>query len=233
MEEQVLVIEDAPEFQQLARESLTRAGYRVAVADTGHRGLELARSLQPLVILLDLTLPDTDGIDLCKELRSFTDAYIIMVTGKADEVDKLVGLAVGADDYVTKPYSTRELIARIGVILRRPRVLIHEARCRDLGDVVVDVDARTVTLDGSAIALTKIEFDILDALTADPNIVRSRSSLIETVWGADWVGDSHVIDVHLANLRKKLDANGTKHITTVRGVGFRFALPEGDHTAAA
>ncbi len=233
MEEQVLVIEDSPEFQQIARESLTRAGYRVAVAGSGERGLELARSLMPLVILLDLTLPDADGIEVCKELRTFTNAYIIMVTGKTDEVDKLVGLAVGADDYVTKPYSTRELIARIGVILRRPRTLRDQAGPRELGDVVVDVNARTVTLDGESVALTKIEFDILDALTVDAAVVRSRASLIEAVWGPDWVGDSHVIDVHLANLRKKLDANGIKHIVTVRGVGFRFAsTADGRSTAA-
>ena len=233
MEEQVLVIEDSPEFQQIARESLTRAGYRVAVAGNGERGLELARSLMPLVILLDLTLPDADGIELCKELRTFTNAYIIMVTGKTDEVDKLVGLAVGADDYVTKPYSTRELIARIGVILRRPRALLDEARTREIGDVFVDVSARTVSVDGQAVALTKIEFDILDALTVDPAVVRSRASLIEAVWGSDWVGDTHVIDVHVANLRKKLDANGTKHITTVRGVGFRFASTGAGRSAAA
>ena len=233
MEEHVLVIEDSPEFQQIARESLTRAGYRVAVAGNGERGLELARSLMPQVILLDLTLPDADGIELCKEFRTFTNAYIIMVTGKTDEVDKLVGLAVGADDYVTKPYSTRELIARIGVILRRPRALVDESRIRDLGDVVVDVSARTVVLDGESIALTKIEFDILDALTVDAAVVRSRAFLIEAVWGPDWVGDTHVIDVHLANLRKKLDANGIKHIVTIRGVGFRFASTADGRSAAA
>jgi len=163
MDDQVLVVEDSPEFQQLAREVLS--------------------------------------------------------------------LAVGADDYVTKPYSTRELIARIGVVLRRPRVLAGERHTRNLGDIVLDVNARTVTLDGIAIALTKIEFDILDALTADPNLVRTRSSLIETVWGPDWVGDGHVIDVHLGNLRKKLDANGTKHIITVRGIGFRFALSPSNGSA--
>lgn len=233
MEEQILVIEDSPEFQQIAREMLSQAGYRVSIAGTGERGIELARALSPSVILLDLVLPDADGIDLCRELRTFTNAYIIMVSGKSEEVDKLVGLAVGADDYVTKPYSPRELIARIGVILRRPRTLAAETTVRDLGDVVVDIGARLVTVGSEPVALTKIEFDILDALTIDPNVVRSRTSLIEAVWGNDWVGDTHVIDVHLGNLRKKLDSNGTKHITTVRGVGFRFAPSNSSDPLAA
>jgi DNA-binding response OmpR family regulator len=135
----------------------------------------------------------------------------------------LVGLAVGADDYITKPFSTRELTARIGALLRRPRQISDGSKPRELGDVRVDLNAREVTVDGELCGLTKIEFDLLDALTVDVNVVRSRASLIETIWGPNWVGDDHVIDVHLANLRKKLDANGIKHIKTVRGVGYRFA----------
>jgi len=223
MQEHVLVVEDAPEFQHLHRESLSKAGYRVSVAETGRRALEIARSVDPAVIILDLVLPDADGMDLCAEFRRFTDAYIIMVTSRTDEVDKLVGLAAGADDYVTKPFSNRELVARVGVLLRRPRNLESLATSsRQLGDLMVDVAAREVSLEGEPCALTKIEFDLLDALTEDTKLVRSRQSLIEHIWGPDWVGDTHVIDVHLANLRKKIDRNGAKHIKTIRGVGYRF-----------
>ena len=233
MQEHVLVVEDAPEFQHLHRESLSKAGYRVSVAGDGARALEIARSVDPSVIILDIVLPDADGMDLCAEFRRFTDAYIIMVTGRTDEVDKLVGLAAGADDYVTKPFSSRELVARVGVLLRRPRGMQNErSDVRDLGDLTVDISAREVQLDGELCALTKIEFDLLDALTEDPNVVRSRQSLIEHVWGPNWVGDTHVIDVHLANLRKKIDSNGTKHIKTVRGVGYRFNSPKADRSAA-
>ncbi len=224
MQEHVLVVEDAPEFQHIHRESLSKAGYRVSVAGDGARALEIARSTEPVVIILDLVLPDVDGMELCAEFRKFTDAYIIMVTSRSDEVDKLVGLAAGADDYITKPFSNRELVARVGVLLRRPRTLGEdESTARDFGDLVIDAAAREVTLDGETLSLTKIEFDILDALTIDPNVVRSRDSLLEHVWGPNWVGDTHVIDVHLANLRKKIDANGVKHIKTIRGVGYRFA----------
>ena len=215
MQEHVLVVEDAPEFQHIHRESLSKAGYRVSVAGDGARALEIARSTEPVVIILDLVLPDVDGMELCAEFRKFTDAYIIMVTSRSDEVDKLVGLAAGADDYITKPFSNRELVARVGVLLRRPRTLGEdESTARDFGDLVIDAAAREVTLDGETLSLTKIEFDILDALTIDPNVVRSRDSLLEHVWGPNWVGDTHVIDVHLANLRKKIDANGVKHIKT-------------------
>lgn len=234
MQEHVLVVEDAPEFQHLHRESLSKAGYRVSVAETGMRALEVARSVDPSVIILDLVLPDADGLDLCAEFRRFTDAYIIMVTSRTDEVDKLVGLAAGADDYMTKPFSNRELVARVGVLLRRPRGIQGEPdTTRNLGDIEVDVAAREVRLEGEMCSLTKIEFDLLDALTEDANLVRSRQSLLEHVWGPNWVGDTHIIDVHLANLRKKIDRNGVKHIKTVRGVGYRFTPAESRQDRAA
>lgn len=234
MQEHILVVEDAPEFQHIHRESLSKAGYRVSIAETGARALEIARSIDPSVIVLDLVLPDADGVELCAELRRFTDAYVVMVTSRSDEVDKLVGLAAGADDYMTKPFSARELVARVGVLLRRPRAIeATAATTRQLGDLQVDIAAREVTVDGEPCSLTKIEFDLLDALTQDANLVRSRQSLMEHIWGPNWVGDTHVIDVHLANLRKKIDRNGTKHIKTVRGVGYRFSQsPHKERTAA-
>ena len=234
MHEHILVVEDAPEFQHLHRESLSKAGYKVSVAGDGARALEVARSVDPVVIILDLVLPDVDGMDLCAEFRKFTEAYIIMVTSRSDEVDKLVGLAAGADDYITKPFSNRELVARVGVLLRRPRSLAADtSNIRDFGDLTVDPAAREVVLEGTPVSVTKIEFDILDALTTDPNVVRSRQSLLEHVWGPNWVGDTHVIDVHLGNLRKKIDANGVKHIKTIRGVGYRFAGASSSKRTAA
>ena len=234
MQEHLLVVEDAPEFQHLHRESLSKAGYRVSVAGTGQRALEIARSVDPAVIILDLVLPDADGMELCAEFRRFTDAYVIMVTSRTDEVDKLVGLAAGADDYVTKPFSSRELVARVGVLLRRPRTIDKgPTSTRELGDLTVDVAAREVSIDGEPCSLTKIEFDLLDALTEDTKLVKSRAALIGHIWGENWVGDTHVIDVHLANLRKKIDRNGTKHIKTIRGVGYRYLTQDPTQAEAA
>ncbi len=177
--------------------------------------------------MLDLVLPGIDGLEMCRQLRTFSNAYVIMVTAKAEEVDKLVGLAVGADDYLTKPFSPRELAARIGVLLRRPR---HDATAaaassatREIGDLRIDLDAREVSVEETDVSLTRIEFDLLAALSSKPQMVFSRGLLLETVWGPSWFGDDHVVDVHLANLRKKIDRNGVKHIKTVRGVGYRMA----------
>ena len=194
--------------------------------------IELARSMDPDVVVLDIGLPGADGVTVCRELRTFTDAYVIMLTARDDEVDRLVGLAVGADDYMTKPFSARELLARVHVVLRRPRVGLGVSPAPtssrtdivDIGDVRLDRLAHEVRLDGELIQLTKIEFDLLDTMVSRPGMVFSRRLLLETVWGDDWFGDDHLISVHMANLRKKLDRRGRKHITTVRGVGYRFAV---------
>jgi len=224
----VLLVEDAPEYQQLVESVLTSEGYRVHLAEDGERALELARSRQPDVVVLDLVLPGIDGIEVCRQLRTFSDAYVIMLTARTEEVDKLVGLAVGADDYLTKPFSPRELAARIAALLRRPRSgdTVPSATRRELGDLVVDLDAREVVVGGQPVDLTRIEFDLLAALSANPQMVYSRQLLLEQVWGPTWVGDDHVVDVHIANLRKKIDADGTKHIKTVRGVGYRMLVSD-------
>ena len=144
----------------------------------------------------------------------------------------LVGLAVGADDYLTKPFSPRELVARIGVLLRRPRTVDTNKRRRTVGDLMVDLDAREVVVDGEIVELTRIEFDLLAALIADETRVQSRPSLLDIVWGPDWVGDPHVVDVHIANLRRKIDRSGRKHIRTIRGVGYRIEPPDTSKSAA-
>ncbi len=219
---QALVIEDSPEITMLVRGLLEKEGYSVVATPHGLRGLEYARTHAPELVILDLSLPDSDGIDVCRALRSFSDAYVVMVTSRDDEVDKIVGLTVGADDYVTKPFSPRELAARVRAMRRRPRSAAQRD-VRDFGHLIVDPVAREVTVDGVDVDLTKIEFDILDLLSSSPRRTFTRDQLLEGVWG-DWFGDDHVIEVHMGKLRRKLGETAAtpRHIRTLRGVGYRF-----------
>ncbi|RZU54373.1 DNA-binding response OmpR family regulator [Krasilnikovia cinnamomea] len=220
-----LVIEDSPEFVLLCQHLLEKEGFDVMVASDGERAVELAQREKPDLAILDLGLPDVDGIEVCRRIRQFTDAYIVMVTGRADEVDKVVGLSVGADDYVTKPFSPRELAARIQAMRRRPRGAAAEAAAgREYGPLRIDPVVREVTLDGRILDLTKIEFGILDLLSSSPRRTFTRNQLLEDVWGDNWYGDDHIIDVHVGNLRKKLgeSASSPRYIRTLRGVGYRF-----------
>jgi DNA-binding response OmpR family regulator len=216
------VIEDSPEITLLVRSLLEKEGYDVVATPQGRRGVEYARAERPELVILDLSLPDTDGVEVCRELRSFSDAYVVMVTARDDEVDKIVGLTVGADDYVTKPFSPRELAARIRAMRRRPRVPAQR-EARDFGHLLVDPSAREVMVDGDEVELTRIEFDILELLSGSPRRTFTREQLLEHVWG-DWFGDDHVIEVHMGKLRKKLgeSASRPRHIRTLRGVGYRF-----------
>jgi DNA-binding response OmpR family regulator len=219
---QALVIEDSPEITLLVRSLLEKEGYDVVATPQGRRGVEYARAERPELVILDLSLPDTDGVEVCRELRSFSDAYVVMVTARDDEVDKIVGLTVGADDYVTKPFSPRELAARIRAMRRRPRIPAQR-EARDFGHLVIDPSAREVIVDGDEVELTRIEFDILELLSGSPRRTFTREQLLEHVWG-DWFGDDHVIEVHMGKLRKKLgeSASRPRHIRTLRGVGYRF-----------
>ena len=220
----VLIVEDAPDAAELATAVMRSAGFDTSVAATAAAARELTHALRPDVILLDLGLPDGDGTELCRTLREFSDAYIVMLTSRDDEVDKVLGSKLGADDYVTKPYSPREVLARIEALLRRPRAAAAVARDaeRRVGDLVVQPQAHRVTVGGVEVELTRIEFGILDALTEHPDRTLSRQGLCERVWGDDWLHDDHVVDVHIANLRKKIDRAGVRHIRTVRGVGYRM-----------
>lgn len=214
-------MEDAPEFAQLITAAL-RNDYEVTTAGTLADARERLRATPPDVVVLDLTLPDGDGLDLCQEIRRDTDAFVVMLTGRDDEVDKLVGFRLGADDYMTKPFSPRELAARVGALLSRSRASDPSARSaiRQVGDLKIDGDTRSVSVAGDEVELTKIEFDLLDALTDRPGSVLTRLQLLGAVWGENYVGDDHVVDVHIANLRKKIDSGAPSHVRTVRGVGY-------------
>lgn len=220
-----LVVDDEPPLVRLVRSYLEREGFSVDTAGDGEQALRLAREREPDVVVLDLMLPGMDGIEVCRRIRAVSDAYIVMLTARAEEVDKIVGLSTGADDYLTKPFSPGELVARIRAMLRRPRAPAQEAdEDRRIGDLVIDPAAREVRREGRSIALTRLEFDLLDALSERPNVAFTRSRLLERVWGRDWYGDEHVVDVHVANLRRKLgdDPAEPRYILTLRGVGYRM-----------
>jgi len=229
--QKVLVVEDAADVAELICETLRRSGFECSVVDLGAQALKVARSLQPDLITLDLTLPDMDGIEVCRRLRTMTNAYIVMLTARTEEMDRLVGLEVGADDYMVKPFSPRELRSRVGALFRRPRLADPAAdegahRVLRSGDLVVDQETRLVTLAGEPVELTRTEFDLLELFITRPRRVWERETLVRQVWGTEWM-DAHVIDVHVANLRRKLgdDAREARWILTVRGVGYRFGGP--------
>ena len=224
----VLVVEDAPDFRQALQDALSGEGYAVTVASDGVTAVERARQIAPDVIVLDLGLPDIDGIEVCRQIREFTDAHVIMLTARCDDVDRMLGLTVGAADYMTKPFSPSELALRVEDVLDRPRHATGSPAAPDpgrlrVGEIELDTLARDVRVDGETIDLTAIEFDLLGALLTRPTMVFSRQMLLERVWGDDTCTGHHVVDVHVAHLRKKIDANGTGHIRTVRGVGYRIA----------
>ena len=217
----VLVVEDEGSFIEALEIGLSREGFKVTVARDGAEALDIFDAVNPDLVLLDVMLPKVSGIDVCRELRSRSNVPIIMVTAKGSEIDTVVGLEVGADDYVTKPFSPRELAARVEALLRRPRFAVPATAERTIGHVIVRVEAREVETDGQLVELTRIEFDLLDTLSASPKVVFTRAHLLERVWGPDWYADDHVVDVHVANLRKKIDRPGAKSVVrTVRGVGY-------------
>jgi len=219
----ILVVEDAPEFSQLITAALRKDGHDVISATTIADARTRLLATPPDVVILDLTLPDGDGLDLCGHIRERTNAYVMMLTGRDDEVDKLLGFRLGADDYMTKPFSPRELAVRVEALLRRSRERVEApVSVRSVAGLAIDLDQRRVTAEGSDtdLELTKIEFDLLDALSARPGSVLARAQLLTAVWGDDYFGDDHVVDVHIANLRKKIDSGKPSRVRTVRGVGY-------------
>ncbi len=220
----VLLVDDEPPIVELVRGYLERETFEVLVATDGPSAVERARTASPDLIVLDLMLPGFDGVEVCRRIRTFSDAYVLMLTARAEEIDRIVGLSVGADDYLIKPFSPRELVARVKALLRRPRNLARTAHRAEVVGLLIDEPRREVRVDGQEVELTTTEFDILATLARDPGVVVSRSTLLDRVWGAEYEGDDHLVDVHMANLRRKLgdDAAAPRFIETVRAVGYRL-----------
>lgn len=201
----MLVVDDEQPLVGLVRGYLEREGFIVLEAFDGNQAVHVARDSAPDVLILDLMLPGLDGLEVARQVRTFSDAYILMLTAKAEEFDRVIGLSVGADDYLTKPFSPRELVARVHAMLRRPRGTGDDGQAvRQFDGLIIDVGAREVVVAGTPVDLTQTEFDVLDALSARPRMVMSRSQLLTHVRGSDAYRDDHVIDVHVANLRRKL-----------------------------
>jgi DNA-binding response OmpR family regulator len=233
----ILIIEDEESIWSLVKSYLEREGFEVEVATEGKQGLEMARRHRPDLIVLDLMLPGMDGLEICRILRAESSVYILMLTARTDEVDRVVGLTMGADDYVTKPFSPRELVARVKAALRRqqldsarpnpdtpsPSTEVANSKRLEFGGLLIEPEARRAWINHQPLDLTRTEFDLLVTLAEMPNRVFSREKLLETVWGYDYFGDERVVDVHIGQLRKKLEAaGGGQPVKTVWGVGYRF-----------
>lgn len=220
----ILVVDDEPTILNTVQAYLEREGYTVHTALDGASGLKAARAFRPDLVVLDIMLPGMDGLEVLRRLRQESDVYVLMLTAKADEMDKVVGLTVGADDYLTKPFSPRELVARVKAVLRRGRDASLGEPAMSFGGLRIEPDAHRVWKDDAPLDLTPIEFDLLYALARHRNRVLSREQLIEHVWGYDYFGDERVVDVHIGRLRKKVedDPSDPSLIVTVRGAGYRF-----------
>jgi DNA-binding response OmpR family regulator len=222
----ILIVEDEETMVASLRALLTREGYQVVAARDGPDGVDAARTARPDLILLDLALPELDGLEVCRRIRVFSTAPIIMLTARAGEGDKVMGLDVGADDYVTKPFSPKELIARINAHLRRVQTYaqVDEQSTLQAGDITMDVPHRRVTVRGREIQLPPKEFDLLRVFLTHPDRVLGRDYLLDRVWGEDYVGDVRTLDVHIRWLREKIerDPGAPAHILTVHGIGYRL-----------
>jgi two-component system response regulator RegX3 len=232
----ILVVEDEESFVDALQISLTREGFDVHIATDGVMALERFDEVAPDLVLLDVMLPRISGIDVCRQIRATSSVPIIMVTAKVSEIDTVVGLEVGADDYVAKPYRIRELIARIRALLRRAsqdqtaEIELRAETAVRVGDVELDPDEHRVTVDGVDVSLPLKEFEVLHLLLANAGRVMTRETLIDRVWGADYVGDTKTLDVHIKRLRSKVETEAgiPQRIVTIRGVGYKFQRPVAD-----
>ncbi len=218
----ILVVDDEESILNLVTSYLRAEGYEYYTAVDGLSGLKAARVFKPDLIVLDIMLPGMDGIEVLNQLHRESDVYVIMLTAKTEETDKVIGLSVGADDYLTKPFSPRELMARIKAALRRIRsgVSLHQGEIFTTSHLRIDTNSRQVWVNDQSVELTSTEFDLLQTLAEHRGMVLSREQLLENVWGGDYFGEIRVVDVHLGHVRQKLGAH--HNITTVRGVGYRF-----------
>ena len=252
-ERRALVVEDDEDIRSLIEFTLGTQGFAVTAVDTGPKAIEAVRAQEPDLITLDLGLPGIDGIETCRRLRELTDAYVVMITGRDDEIDRLLGLETGADDFLTMPFSVRELKARVNALFRRPRRVeprglaapvgtpgepdaaaaepapapvqtLPDHELLEHGPLRVDVDGRRAFHGDTELTLTRTEFDLLTELMRTPARVWTREALLRSVWGTDWATDTHLVEVHVGNLRRKIEAGqqGVRLIRTVRGVGYRM-----------
>ena len=245
-ERRALVVEDDEDIRALIEFTLQTQGFEVTAVDSGLAGVEAVREFDPDLVTLDLGLPGIDGIEACRRIREITDAYVVMITARHDEIDRLLGLETGADDFIAKPFSARELKARVNAMFRRPRTgngshanghshnhgehrnLTDNHEILEHGALRVDGDGRRAFRDGTELELTRTEFDLLAELMRSPARVWSREALLRSVWGTDWATDTHLVEVHIGNLRRKLGerTGGVRFIRTVRGVGYRMELAD-------
>lgn len=244
-ERRALVVEDDADIRSLIEYTLTTQGFEVTAVDTGTAAIEAVRTFDPDLITLDLGLPGIDGIETCRRVRELTEAYVVMITARNEQIDRLLGLETGADDFIAKPFDAHELKARVNAMFRRPRrpsaapaapapaaappahldtPASHEVLQH--GMLRVDVDGRRAFKDGEELALTRTEFDLLAELMRSPARVWSRETLLRSVWGTEWSSDTHLVEVHIGNLRRKLgETKDARFVRTVRGVGYRMETP--------
>ncbi len=221
----LLIIDDEPSIIELARLYLEREGLTVEGAATGQAGLDAFQAGRYDLIILDLMLPDTDGFEICRRVRAVSSVPVLMLTARKEDVDKIVGLELGADDYLTKPFNPRELVARVKAVLRRSRPDAPVGEVIELGGLRLDVSRHEVTVAGRPVSLRTREFALLLTFARNPGIVFSRDKLLETVWGYDYYGETRTVDVHVNHLRDKLDGSGVR-IETLRGIGYRLKAGE-------
>ncbi|GAA5152087.1 response regulator transcription factor [Nocardioides marinquilinus] len=233
-ERRAVVVEDDEDIRSLIEFTLSTQGFDVRSVETGLDGVEAVRRFDPDLVTLDIGLPGIDGIEACRRIREITDAYVVMITARDDEIDRLLGLETGADDFLSKPFSVRELKARVNALFRRPRhtsdgaapaaPAVPDHEVLEHGQLRVDVDGRRAFRGADELVLTRTEFDLLTELMRTPARVWTREALLRSVWGTEWAADTHLVEVHIGNLRRKLgDSSGPdKLIRTVRGVGYRM-----------
>jgi two-component system alkaline phosphatase synthesis response regulator PhoP len=223
--ELVLLVDDEVNIVELARLYLEREGYRTEAAFDGTAALEAVRRLNPALVVLDIMLPELDGFEVCRRVRAESEVPIIMLTARDEDIDKIVGLELGADDYLTKPFNPRELVARVKAILRRTeRRLQHDHEALHLGDVTIDPGSREVSVAGERVSLRTKEFDLLWVLAEHRGTVLSRDQLLDLAWGYDFYGQTRTVDVHVAHLRKHLRKSANMQIETITGIGYKLVV---------
>jgi DNA-binding response OmpR family regulator len=221
----ILVVDDDPAIRNLIHRFLSQQGYQVESGQDGQTGLELFEQLNPDLVVLDVNLPDTTGYKLCQEMQRRTGVFVLMLTSRTDEADKMKGFAEGADDYITKPFSLVEIGARVAAILKRKRIVTPtQQQSLTFGELLIDPVRREVLLGSQIVPLTALEFDLLYCLASKPGRVWRRAELLHEVWDYEYVGSDRVVDVHIGQIRRKIEPDGTQisMIQTVRGVGYKF-----------